>query len=192
MDEIINQQEATRNSLRKQFDNLVEYGEINGGWGSLLSLKNLEEDVFLVDSLWQEVKVKGADDSVHNFNKAEEAVEAINAKVIELNELAEDIQGRFALMHKIGLSKKKDAGVVMGTLRDNNFSKLDEKEIEVLGGLLAKMGKFKESYENWVKWRKGNFNELNKFLKAVVSSKTMYKKSLIHGRPAIGAADYNK
>jgi hypothetical protein len=158
-----------KNNQAEQLSALVEYGKNNGGWNDLLSLRSLERDVFLVDSSWQEAQKKGADGSVPGLDVIEKEVGAINDRMNILNELVKDIQDSLQRIQGVGISEKKDAGVIMRVLLGVNVSELNNSQGEIVGKLLGGMEKFRGLYEEWKKYHRQKFEELIEVLKAVNS-----------------------
>lgn len=48
--------------IKQTIQEYLDYGLDHGGWNSLLSLENLEQNIFVIDAAWQEAKGKLASD----------------------------------------------------------------------------------------------------------------------------------
>lgn len=181
-----------QNNQAEQIKALVEYGRINGGWYNLLSLEKFEKDIFLVDSAWQEAEAKGADGSIPGLNRIGREMKAINSRIDNLNKLTKDIQHSFQQIQEMGISEKKDAGVIMKTLISVNISELNDSQTEIVGELLINMEKFRELYEEWKKYHKENIEIMIDTLGRINSGKLKSVENSLYTSFPTSAGDINK
>ena len=146
-------------TLHDKFKELLEYGNSNQNWNTLLELKQTQEDILEVSSLWEEVERKGADGSIPDLESAKSEMAAIERKFNDLQEIAKDIKGSSIIGNNFGIQRDLNVRLEMEKLQDENFEQFAETELERLKHFLSKLEEFKIAYDGWITYREKRFED---------------------------------
>lgn len=158
------ERQSKETSLYDRFKELLEYGNSNQNWNTLLELKQIQKDILEVSSLWEEVERKGADGSIPDLESDKSEMAAIEKKFSDLQEIARDIKSSSIIGSGLGSRRDLNVRLEMEELQYKSFEQFNETELEKLKHFLDKLEEFKVAYDGWVTYRKGRFEYFVKIL----------------------------
>ena len=148
------------NNLLRQVNSLVEFGKKNGGWGSLLEMKEVENMIFQIDISWQEIMPLMTEKDISKHDDIKNAINIINTSYTDLKDLKQKIEQSINTLRDSKHVQKKDAGVVLQALQHKGvLEDLFPYTQNDIIDLLALMQEFQSLYLKWTN-SKGNFKKL--------------------------------
>ena len=158
-------------SLVSRIGEYLEYGSNHHGWNTLLDVEKLKEDIFLVDSAWQEAKeiIEGGENEGTSLIKS--AVSKINNKFDKLKKEIDGIEFVLGKIYNWRVRQfgnlKNDKGEILRSLININSAELDKQQKEQISRLLQLLNEFVVDYEEWIIFKENNFEEFEEILKKI-------------------------
>ncbi len=165
MSEVPSDQTELISNIPQRITEFLEYGRNNGGWNNLLNIGILENDIFILSSSWEEIKVMIRSYNNERSNFLEQEMENINNRLDKLEKLSEEIVE--TLREKIVkwpefeiIRSKRDPGVILKALEKVDSSRLTQDKKRMLDSLIRLLDEFILEYEEWKIFRENNLNKL--------------------------------
>ncbi len=176
MSEVLSDQVELIENIPQKITEFLEYGINNGGWNTLLDIRVLENDVFILNFSWEETKGIIRRYNNEKSNLLEQEMESINNKLDKLGELSaeiiETLRKEIAEWPELeNVKAKRDPGVILRALENVNFAQLIQDKKRVLDSLVRLLDEFILGYEEWKIFRENKLEQLNEVLENISKKK---------------------
>ncbi len=162
-------------NIPQKITEFLEYGRNNSGWNNLLDIGILENDIFILSSSWEEIRVAIKSCDNKRSNLLEQKIESVNDRIDKLEKLSEKIirilRKEIARWSEFeSVKEKRDLGVILKSLDKIDFSQLTQDKKRILDGLVRLLNEFILEYEEWKIFKEKNLEKLNKLLQDIINN----------------------